>query len=123
MSAAEPFRRHSDERRKQDHQEQHDQLGDHERPYTLDDVFHADARDTADDVEDDAEIDRVYAGLLDDRHQDRGENQDGRRHVQGRADDDDQYHDRQHQQRLVSHEGPDKINDLGGDLRDRDEPG
>src|SRR5947207_2239681 len=140
MSAAEPFRRHGDDCRKQDHQEQHDQLGDHEGPDALDDVFHADARHAADDIEDDAdgrgdqadrvvddeehaEIDRVDAGLLDDRHQDRGQDQDGWRHVQRRADNDDQHHDRQHQQRLVTHEGPDEIDDLGGDFRDGDQPG
>ena len=32
-------------------------------------------------------------------------------------------HDRQHQQRLVAHEGADEVDDLGGDLGDRDQPG
>src|SRR6185312_6820151 len=140
MSAGEPFRRYGDERWKHDHQEQHDQLGDQERPDAFDDVFHADARHAANDVEDNAnrrrdqadrvvddeehaEIDGVDAGLLDDRHQDRRQNQNGRRHVERGADDYDQQHDRQHQERLVAHERTNEIDDLRGDLGDRDQPG
>ena len=84
---AEPFRRHHHQRREQYHQEQHDELRDHEGPDALDDVFHADVGNPADDVqhhphrrcdqadrivddEQHPEIDRIDSGGLDDRHKD-----------------------------------------------------
>src|SRR5687768_10618313 len=50
-SAGEPAGGHGDESREQDQQQQHDELGHHERPDTLDDIFHADLRHPGDDVE------------------------------------------------------------------------
>src|SRR5262245_52113550 len=140
ISAAEPFRRHGHQRRKQDHQEKHDQLCDHEGPNAFHYIFHADAGDSANDVEHDTyrrrdqsdrvvddeqnpEIDRVDARLLDDRHQDGSQNQDGRRHVERGAHDDDQDHDREYQEHLASHEWANQIDDLSGDLGDGDQPG
>src|SRR6266566_8232221 len=139
-SSPEPFCRHGNRRGEEHHQEQDDELCDHEWPYAFDNVFHADAGYAADDVEDDAdrrgnqsdgvvddeedaEIHGVDAGLLDDRHQDRREDQDRRRHVERRADNDDQDHDREHQQGLVAHEGAHQVDHLIGDFGDSDEPG
>ena len=135
----EPLRRDGDERGKQHHEKQDDQLGPHERPHGADEVRHRNARDAGDDVEHDAdrrrdqpdrivddeqnaEIDRIDAGLLDDRHQDRRQDQNGGRHVERGADDHHDHHDGREQQRLVAHEGLEQIDDLSGDLRDRDQP-
>src|ERR1700754_477034 len=80
----EPLCRDRHQLRENHHQEQHDQLRDHEWADALDDVFHADPGDAANDVQHDtdrwrdeadgivddehhAEIDRVDAGRLDDR--------------------------------------------------------
>src|SRR6185436_3736941 len=67
ISTSEPLGRHGDERREEHHQEQNDQLRDHEGPYSLDDVLHADARHPADDIQHDTHRGRYQAdGVVDD---------------------------------------------------------
>ena len=97
----------------------HRQLG-----HAADDVEHrADRRgDQADgivDDEQDTEIDRVDARLLDHRHQNRRHDQDRRGRVHGSADQDDQHHDGNQEQRLVVHQRFEQRNEIAGVHRRR----
>ena len=139
-SSHQPLQGNQHERRERDQQEHHGQLGPQEGPKPVHQLLHRDLGDAANDVEhnahgwrdqadgvvhdeEHAEIDRVDARLLDDRHEHRRQDHDRGPHVQRGADHHHEDHDHRHQERLVAGEGFEHGPDLGRHVRRGDQEG